>query len=457
MNLRPYQIDGSRRMAALPAAVLGDEMGLGKTAQGLHLLDSLAPSSAIIVCPPIAKGVWHREFAKWSAHLSPTVLSGRGSFRWPRNGEAIITNYDILPVSKRYILEKKKIGKAVDPGLMLPPNPPQGMIVIGDEAHYCKSGKAERTHATRQVCIKAVTNGGRAYALTGTPIKNSPVDLFHIFATFQVLQHTFYNYPNFVKMMGGLGSGRDLHWTEPSPLARQILDKWLIRRTQAEVLPEIPSRTDSEIPVELSSVAQHEMERIIASAGWEIKDITPETFHQFLNNEHMMRARACLASAKVQAAIDWCHEAEACGEPVVVFSAHRDAVKRVGSRPGWEIIDGDTPAGKRTAIEDAFQSGKLKGVSANIQAGGVAITLTRARMMLFVDKAWTNADNQQAAFRILRIGQTRPVNIYSMVADHPLDERIAEILSQKDKDAEAVLGDERRKRERITDEIFASI
>lgn len=456
-DLRPYQVEGSRRLQALPAGILGDDMGLGKTPQLIALLKDVKATCALVVGPSVSKGVWARECKKWGSHLSPTILSGTGSFRWPRQGEMVVTNYDILPMSRRAIQRSREAGKTIDPSLAIPPNPPRGMIVIGDEAHYCKSNKAERTQAMRGICKEAVKAGGRCYALTGTPIKNTPIDLYHILDTFQILPYTFQNYPTFVKEMGGVGSGRDLIWFGPSERAKKILETYMIRRTQAEVLPEIPPRTDSEIYVELSSVDRKEIEKIIASAGWTVKDITPETFHQFLSNEHMMRARACLAAAKVQAAMEWCDEAEACNEPVVVFSQHREAVKRIGSRKGWAIISGDTSSTERTRIEDAFQAGKLNGISANIQAGGVAITLTRARMMLFIDKAWTNADNRQAVGRILRYGQDRPVTIYSAIADHPLDERIAEILAIKDKDAEAILGDLKRNREKQIDEIFASI
>lgn len=340
---------------------------------------------------------------------------------------------------------------------MLTAEIPKGITVIGDEAHYCKSNKAERTQATRHICKEIVKADGKAWALTGTPIKNSPMDMYHIFDTFQMIPDTFFNFPNFCKQMGGQKSGYDWIWEGPTPWAQKILDKYMIRRTRAQVLPEIPKESYSEIPVELSNVDRREVERIISSAGWSVEDITPQTLHQFLANEHMMRARACLASAKVAAAMSWCDEMEACEEPVVVFSAHRDAVNKLGSRLGWAIISGDTKATERTNIEDAFQAGKLKGISANIQAGGVAITLTRSNLVLFIDKAWTNADNRQAMDRLIRYGQDRPVTIYSLVADHPLDERIAEILAIKENDAEAILNDRERLRLKEIDEVFASI
>lgn len=451
-QLRPYQIEGAYRLANLTCGVLADEMGLGKSGQALTAMGK----SGLVVSPSIAKGVWAREAKLWRPDLKPVILSGMGSFRWPQENELVITNYDILPDSPRAIRKRREQGKSIDPKSMMPVNTPRGITIIGDEAHYCKSNKAERTQAMRQLTKHVTMNGGKSWALTGTPIKNSPMDLYHIFNTFGLIPYTFKSFPNFIKLMGGHKSGFDYIWDGPTDYARTILDNFMIRRTRAEVLPEIPKESQAIIPVELSSVDKSEVERIISDAGWTVEQITADTLHQFLANEHMMRARACLASAKVKAAMEWCDEAEACGEPVVVFSAHRDAVKKIGSRPGWAIISGDTSSAERTRIEDAFQRGELRGVSANIQAGGVAITLTRAALMLMVDKMFTNADNRQAMDRINRIGQTRPVTIYSLVADHPLDERIHEILEIKANDAEIILNDSARK-PKTTDEIFASL
>ena len=118
-------------------------------------------------------------------------------------------------------------------------------------------------------------------------------------------------------------------------------------------------------------------------------------------------------------------------EPIVVASAHRAPLDALATRSGWAAITGETPPAERTRIEDAFQAGHLKGVALSIKAGGVAITLTRASNMIFIDKAWTPGDNLQASDRIHRIGSTKNVNIISLVADHALDARIDELLAIK--------------------------
>lgn len=95
---------------------------------------------------------------------------------------------------------------------------------------------------------------------------------------------------------------------------------------------------------------------------------------------------------------------------------------------------GDTPIPERQHVIDEFQEGRLIGVGCTIQAGGVGVTLTRAATVLFVDLDWTPANNAQAEDRIHRIGQAADVvRIITMVADHPLDKRVHELLTAKGK------------------------
>jgi SNF2 family DNA or RNA helicase len=145
----------------------------------------------------------------------------------------------------------------------------------------------------------------------------------------------------------------------------------------------------------------------------------------------MSEVRASLATAKIPALVEIVADIEEADEPIVVFSAHRAPIDHLGTRDGWAAITGDTPATARTEIEARFQRGELRGVAATIQAGGVAITLTRAHRAVFVDQDWTPALNAQAEDRICRIGQDRGVIITRLIADHTLDRRIAEVLASK--------------------------
>jgi len=92
-------------------------------------------------------------------------------------------------------------------------------------------------------------------------------------------------------------------------------------------------------------------------------------------------------------------------------------------------------------LVDLFQTGLLSGLALTIQAGGLGITLTRASHALFVDLAYTPSENSQAEDRLVRIGQKAAgVMVTRMVADHPVDRRVLEILSRKQLMIDATTG-----------------
>ena len=99
---------------------------------------------------------------------------------------------------------------------------------------------------------------------------------------------------------------------------------------------------------------------------------------------------------------------------------------------GWSSILGGIPATERQRRIDAFQAGELAGLAITIGAGGVGITLTRARCMVVVDRAWTASENDQVEDRICRIGQAADtVHIVDVVADHPIDQYVARSIARK--------------------------
>ena len=147
--------------------------------------------------------------------------------------------------------------------------------------------------------------------------------------------------------------------------------------------------------------------------------------------EGMSHMRELLSKAKIPALINLVEDFEEQNEPLIVFSWHRGPIDTLAQREGWATITGDTPSGQRQQIEEDFQNGRYKGIALTISAGGIALTLTHASQVVFVDRAFTPGLNEQAEDRALRIGQTRGVVITNLVADHFLDRRLDEIVTQK--------------------------
>lgn len=458
LALFPFQQIGVEWMAPRMGALLGDDMGLGKTIQALTAFPKGA--RVLVVGPAVAKGVWARECRRWRPDLTPIVLSGRGSFRWPSAGELVVLNYDVLPAVvdtkgrkpgarptdaaswwKCWSKEWAKIGEAAAAAHVLA-TVPRGVVIVSDEAHALKGGNSTQRGARFRALSRAVRdNGGRAWGLTATPLLNTPPELWAVLTAFGLEKEAFGSWPNFKRIGGGYDTRFGTDW-DPERMDKAALQAGLyrvmLRRMKVDVLKDLPPKTYSEVMVEIPAKVSKLCDAALAlieSSGLGSADdliaLANKTKGSSVAFETMSKARAALATAKLEAAIELIEAFEDAGEPVVVFSAHRNPIDVLATRPGWAAITGDTPPAERTRIEEAFQAGHLKGVAGTIKAAGVAITLTRASNAIKIDEEWNPALNNQADDRIYRIGTTKPVVITRLVADHPLDIRIAELLAKK--------------------------
>jgi SWI/SNF-related matrix-associated actin-dependent regulator 1 of chromatin subfamily A len=421
LELWRFQLEGVAWLRTRTAGILADDMGLGKTVQALMAIPERAP--VVVICPAAVKGNWVREAGTWRRDLYPTVLSGRNSFRWPLPNEMVILNPAILPEELTRV-------------------PRPGTVIIADEAHVFKSNKAQCSTRFRAMC-KAVLlhDGGRVWEMTGTPILNRPPELWTLLTHLGLAEEAFDSWPNFCRLMGGRKSGGAMDWRNCAPLpeAADRLRRVTLRRRRVEVLPDLPTKTHTDISVSLDDDT-----RALCETAWQAMreaGVDFETALQTAKNESgfevMSRVRAALATAKIPAMLEIVDEIEATGEPQVVFSAHRAPIDLLGMRPGWKTITGDIDPMERSAIVSEFQRGHLKGIAATIKAGGVGLTLTKAHQALFVDLDWTPAMNCQAEDRICRIGQDRGCIIRRLVGDHELDEHVAAKLLEKQRLIEA--------------------
>lgn len=415
----------------------------GKTIQALCAAPEGAP--VIVVCPSVAKGVWLREAHKWRPDLTPVVLSGRASFRWPRAGEMIVANYDILSTDRAHCTRCEGSGtvttttgktKGCDCVVLL--DPPLGCVLIADEAHAIKNTKAARTQKFRAITKRIRAAHGRVWLITATPILNRPMELWALLSTISRAKQAFGSWQAFVATFGGKEGRYGVEFDAKKINVARVtarLQEVMLRRMKTDVLKELPAKTIEILDVELDTTALRNLDAVVrelAAQGIDLhKALRAARTNQGTELKEIARARAILAMGKVAAALDLVGEIEEAGEPLVVFSAHRGPVDILGAREGWAAITGDTTPAERTQIEEAFQAGKLRGVAGTIAAAGVAITLTRAAAALFIDPAWTPALNAQAEDRIYRIGQARPVTVTYLRVAHAVDEAVFACLDIK--------------------------
>lgn len=410
--------------------------------------------------------------------------SGVDSFRWPKIGEVVVVNYDILPrvaaPPKRVIPPKKKPPSRLSGGLAAlglvqrpapapaipksaepPPSKvdpvveailascPEGVCVIADEAHALANSKSARTRSFRAISSAARARGGTIGLLTATPqLNDRPTELWNVLEAADLAREAFGNFNEFMRIFGGKkGFWGGIEWPAyeegcafPLPEVVDRLRRVMVRRMKSEVLKDLPPKRYQHAEVDLDAAGRSACETIdelLEEAGIDAEEDDfvklvgddEETAVAKIPFREISALRAKIAASKIPAMLEVIEQHEVQGEPLLVFSAHRAPIDALANRPGWAVITGDTK--DRAAIERDFQAGKYKGLGLTIQAGGVAITLTRAASELFVDRAWTPSLNVQAEDRAYRIGQTRGVLVTILVGDHVIERRVQELLVRK--------------------------
>lgn len=154
----------------------------------------------------------------------------------------------------------------------------------------------------------------------------------------------------------------------------------------------------------------------------------------------LMEGRKVLAQAKIEGAEQVVNEWEASSYKPLIFCAHRSPVEHFGKRLGWESIVGGLTDKNRQGSIDKFQAGELRGLSISIAAAAVSMTLTEASHELFIDRAWNPSDNDQAEDRAHRIGQTKGLLVFDMIADHPVDRHVHILIQRKRRIIDATVG-----------------
>lgn len=415
-GLRPFQVEGVHWLRPRDRALLSDEMGLGKSAQVLRALPSAA--RAILVCPASLRLLWRDQVATWRPDLHVRIArdGARRGELVPKRGEIVIINYEGLPEPiGRRLLVRGDLGD---------------VVVICDEAHYLKNPEAERTQRARAL----VRQVEQVKLLTATPLLGNPEDLWGLLETGNLHRRAFGSRSAFVEMFGGRRRRGGYEWTATefsAPYA--ALRRVMLRRRRVDVLPELPQKSYTRTAVELgaSSPALDEADR-----AWKLLGATTlPPFHDLAG------AMAELARLKIPAMLDSVRRYEDEQRPLLVFAAHVDPILALERREGWAIIHGDTKDADDHAAIARFQRGELRGLGLTIQKGGVGHNLTHAAHELFVSLAYTPALNEQAEDRPVRFGQTaRSVEIEQLVADHPLDHRLFEILHTKEAMIAGVVG-----------------
>lgn len=388
--LRRYQGFGARYLIAQQRTLLGDDMGLGKTVQVLAAMCHLHHEGRrhfLVVAPNSVIVNWQRETHKHT-RISPFVLHGpereTRAAHWSEHGGVAVTTYATLP----------KIAHLLrDPDM-----------VALDEAHYVKNPGAQRTKAAESVIARC----DHVVLMTGTALENRLDEMHHLVTLAQPAMC------DTVTTVMSPASGI----VSPDRV-RTALAPVYLRRTQADVLRELPERIVVDEWVDLTD---EDKAAYATCAG----DVMSQRLTTIVGD-------GTRTSAKYERLTDLLEEHRAQKRKVVVYSYFRRVVDDVCALAGdAPRITGDTSSADRQRIIDAFSNDPDQQVLVSqIDAGGVGINLQAAQVVILMEAQFKPSTEWQAIARVHRMGQNKKVHVHRILAADTIEERLVNLIEEK--------------------------
>ncbi len=401
-----YQLQGVAFLYPRYSAVLADEMGLGKTMQAITairmLLHAGEVGSVLLVCPKPLVTNWQREFAMWAPELPVAIVEGdpaRRAWQWQQPGVPVrIANYESLCRDAAMLCDERV---RLD-------------LVVLDEAQRIKNRAGVTSDSVCSLSRR------RSWALTGTPVENSPDDLLGIF--------------KFVAP-GHLNANM-----KPRTLGRAAND-YVLRRTKDKVLADLPPKLFRDAELELSP-EQRESYKLAEDDGvLRLTELGDSVTIQHVFELVLRLKQICNfdpatgASAKFERLAVDLEEVVASGQKAIVFSQWVKTLRHLrGELCHLHPLEyhGEISPNRRDAIIEQFRNERRHHVLLmSYGAGGVGLNLQFCGYVFLFDRWWNPAVEDQAINRAHRIGVTGPVTVTRFLMLRTIEERINQVLAGK--------------------------
>jgi SNF2 family DNA or RNA helicase len=396
LQLRPYQEFGAKFAVAARRGLLGDDMGLGKTMQALaaiaHVTQADGEHHHVVVCPASLIDTWLEEIRRalngipgWRFHGTARNTAFRD---WLAAGGILVTSFQ----QAEYLLEAE--------------HPPIGFTVV-DEAHQVKNPAARRTKTVRSLTKRAT----RVLLMGGTLLENRAAELIAIADLADPSQGA--------RLRQQFGDGRDAH--RDAAVFRDAIGDLYLRRNQDEVLTELPGIIPTDVRIDVG-----ENEYLACK--------------QALVKRNLNGARIGLTAGDGERSAKMVRLGEIIAEcrdgkrKVLVFSQFRLVLDLCRIIAGEEtlIVHGDVPINKRPETIKRFEEADGFAVLVmQVDTGAVGLNLQAASVVILMEPQLKPSTEQQAIARAHRMGQTRPVVVYRLIAEDSIDERVVQLSGFK--------------------------
>ncbi|HWH28952.1 MAG TPA: DEAD/DEAH box helicase [Mycobacteriales bacterium] len=434
-ELRPYQQDGYRWLAQLwdlgLGGVLADDMGLGKTVQVLAAVARAAEAGrldapVLVVAPTSVVGAWVEQAERFVPDLRVVAVtetsrrSGRAVAERVAGADVVVTSYALLRLD-------------ADGWLATP-----WAALVLDEAQHVKNPSSSTYAVARRVQAPV------RLAVTGTPLENSLLDLWAMYSL--VAPGLFPDPRHFTEhYRRPIESG---HAPERLATLRRRIRPLLLRRTKEQVAADLPPKVEQVVEVELTPAhrrlydrhLQRERQRVLGL----LDDVQRNRF-AILRSLTVLRQLSldpalvdpglpAVAAAKIDVLAEMLAEVAREGHRALVFSSFTGFLSRVRARldadgVGYCYLDGRTR--DRPKRIEQFRTGDDPAFLISLKAGGTGLTLTEADYVFVLDPWWNPAVEAQAVDRAHRIGQTRTVMVYRLVAAGTIEEKVLALQQRK--------------------------
>lgn len=316
-------------------------------------------------------------------------------------------------------------------------------MCAADEMHKMKNPSIQQTKGFLK-CIPECRIG-----MTGTPLMNSPLDLYVILKWLGYESHAFYSFKKHYCVMGGYGGYEVVGYKNMEQLTAQINDI-MLRRLKSEVL-DLPDKVYIDELVEMSTKQSKLYDEVESGIKNELAMGTLDLTNPLST---LIRLRQCTGytgivsdcifeSAKLDRMEDLVEEAISTNQKVIVFSnwtQMTDIVQERLNKYNPAVITGATNDSDRQSMVSKFQDDKsCKVIIGTIGAMGTGLTLTAGSVVIFLDEPWNRALFDQAVDRAHRIGAKSNVTIYSIMCKDTIDERIHDIIYKKGVMSDAII------------------
>ena len=435
LPLFPYQKAGAEFLFQKGSGLLGDEMGLGKTIQALAVCEASEAKKVLIFCPSAVKWQWAEEIKKFTGQEA-VVVEGTPKERhscWTRHDYTtyFIVNYEQLLRDFNYMASR------------------EWDVIIADEATKISNARTKQSRAIKKL------KGKRRIAMTGTPVSNRANEIWNIidFCWPGALGNywVFLNRYCLKNKWGGIFAYQNMDEL------RGKLQRYMIRRLKADVLPQLPAKISTDVPFELSEEEKTLYKKLKKEILFEIEKTDIDKMERPMTIQFtlvkMLRLRQLAdsmellgqqsKSSKLDVLKELLSEAMTEGKKAIVFtqfSKMADILERELAEYKPLKISGTIKEAYKDVV-DKFNTDQNNRILIMTSAGQFGLNIQRASIIFHYDQEWSLAKMQQREGRAHRIGQKDTVMVYNLLAKGTLDYYVQKVLHKKLELSGQLLGD----------------